>query len=119
VETDKEDEAQVKLETHLNRQMENANNDINMISDGVTSIVKTYSEILTSDEYFSMARQTCPEQGQLLLEAMYRIICNAEQFPNILRRTGGVWKTFTLMLLMEKYERFCPFHSSSRNSYVA
>jgi hypothetical protein len=44
---DNEDEAQLKSETYLNMQKEDPKNDnINMISDSVASIVKTNSKIL-------------------------------------------------------------------------
>jgi hypothetical protein len=39
-----------------------SNDDINVISDGIASIVKTNSKVLSSDEYCSMARLTNPEQ---------------------------------------------------------
>jgi hypothetical protein len=77
VEIGNEAEAQLKRETHLNMQNEDPNDDINLISDGITSIVKTNSKVLSIAVYCNMARLTTPEQRELLLEIINRIISNA------------------------------------------
>jgi hypothetical protein len=65
-EMDSKAEAQLKSETYLNVRKEDSNNDdINMILDGIASIVKTNSKVLSSDEYCSMqgspiqSRESC------------------------------------------------------------
>jgi Na+-translocating ferredoxin:NAD+ oxidoreductase RnfC subunit len=72
VERDNKAETQLRCETYLNMQNEDPNNDnIHMISDGIDSIVKTNSKVLSSDEYISMARLTNPQQRELLSEAIH------------------------------------------------
>jgi hypothetical protein len=71
VEMDNDPEAQIKCETYLSiHKYDPINDDINMILDGIASIVKTNSKVLSSNEYCSMARLTNPEQGELLLEVI-------------------------------------------------
>jgi hypothetical protein len=92
-----EAEAQFKRETYLNMQKKDPNNnDINLISDGIASIVKTNSEVLFSYEYCNMARLTNPEQRELLLEAIYRIISNAEPLQIFFTGPTGCGKMFML-----------------------
>jgi hypothetical protein len=62
VEMDNKAEAQLKSETYQSLQKEDPNNDINMISDGIVSRVKTNSKLLSGDDYCSMAGLTIPEQ---------------------------------------------------------
>jgi hypothetical protein len=84
---DDDAEAQFKCETYLNMQKEGLNNDdINMISDGIASIVKTNSKVSTSNEYCSMARLTNPEQSHISNYFQCRIS------SNILHRTSRVWR---------------------------
>jgi Cdc6-like AAA superfamily ATPase len=90
------------------------NEDINMISDGITSIVKINIKVWSSDEYCSIARLTNPEQIKLLLEAVYTVICNAKPLEIFFTGSAGCGKTFTLKLLMEMYNRFCQSHNSKK-----
>jgi hypothetical protein len=119
MEMDNEAEAQLKCKTYLNMQKEDPNNDdINMISDGITSIIKTNSKVLSSDQYCSMARLTNIEQRGLLLEVIYQITSNAEPLQIFFTGPAGCGKTFTLKQLMELYNRFCQSHNSSKNAHV-
>jgi hypothetical protein len=54
---DNEAEAQLKRETHLNIQKEDPNDDNIVIFDGIASVVKTNSKVLSSDEYCSIAER--------------------------------------------------------------
>jgi hypothetical protein len=110
---DNEVEAQLRCETNLNMQKEDPNNnDINMISDSIASIVKTNSKALSSDGYCSMVRPTNPEQREWLLEAIYQIISSTEPLQIFFTGPARCGKTVTLQLLMETYNRFCQSHNS-------
>jgi len=96
--------------------------DIRMkVMEKMSNVVHKRENVMTAEEYCQATRTTNEKQRNLILEAIQRNDVDGERQPLQIFLIGpaGCGKTFTMKLLMEKYNRFAQAHNVAFNSYMA
>lgn len=83
------------------------------------SAIKSRDNVLSKAEFCALMRKTNPEQRELILEVIHRLHMTV-RVPIQIFLTGpaGCGKTFTLLVLMETYNRYTQEHNAMNNAYI-
>lgn len=90
------------------------------IYEKMSAVVRKRENVMTSQQYCEVMRQTNAEQRILVLEVIHRIFQDyREPLQIFLTGPAGSGKTFTIKILMETYNRCSQLQNNLYNAYVA